>query len=238
MDEIKLCFFAHAGSSSRSYANFKKFLDPRIKPVPIEIAGRGSRLDEPRFTNAEDCARDVFIRNRDLFAEGNYAFFGHSLGTVISFETIRLIKKCGLPSPMHAYFSSRPAPQSTMEFLISGASELSDEEFIRTFSRYGGLPVSIAQNAEMLNMLLPILRDDVKMADNYHPQYTEPQIDTDITICYGLGDQIYSGEDIDQWKKVTTGKFETLEFEGDHFYFNIPDNKQRLCDHISRTLLG
>ena len=60
-NEIKLCFFAHAGSSARSYSSFKKFLDPSIKVVPIEIAGRGSRLSEPRFTDAVKCAGDVFI---------------------------------------------------------------------------------------------------------------------------------------------------------------------------------
>ena len=125
--EIKLCFFAHAGSSARSYSSFKKFLDPSIKPVPIEIAGRGSRLNEPRFTDAVKCAGDVFIKNKEIFEAGNYAFFGHSLGAIISYETIKIIKKCGLPSPMHAFFSSRPAPQSDMEFAITGASNLSDE---------------------------------------------------------------------------------------------------------------
>ncbi len=236
-NEIKLCFFAHAGSSARSYSSFKKFLDPSIKVVPIEIAGRGSRLSEPRFTDAVKCAGDVFIKNKEIFENGNYAFFGHSLGAIISYETIKIIKKCGLPSPTHAFFSSRPAPQSELEFTITGASNLSDEEFIRTFSVYGGLPVSITENKEMLDMLLPILRDDVLMADNYHPKFDKPEIDTDITVCYGRGDRIYAGEDINQWRNCTTGRFESLAFNGDHFYFNIPDNKEQLCEYINRTLL-
>ncbi|WP_044974072.1 thioesterase domain-containing protein [Ruminococcus sp. HUN007] len=138
---------------------------------------------------------------------------------------------------MH-FFSSRPAPQSRIESAVSGSSTLPDDEFIRIFSSYGGLPSSLTENKEMLNMLLPILRDDVTMADNYHPTFSEPEIDTDITVCYGRGDSIYSGENLELWQKCTTGSFSSIAFDGDHFYFNIPDNKEKLCEYINRTLLG
>ncbi|MCQ2464243.1 MAG: thioesterase domain-containing protein [Oscillospiraceae bacterium] len=237
MPEIKLCFFAHAGSSARGYINFKKLLDPSVKPVAIELAGRGSRLSEPRFTDAEKCAGDIFLQNREIFEEGNYAFFGHSLGTVTAYETAKIIKKCGLPSPEHIFFSGRPAPHSRFVSTISGISEQSDDDFVKAFSAYGGLPDTIVKNKEMLSMILPILRDDVTMADNYHPVIDKPEIDCDITVLYGRGDMIYSGEDIELWQECTTGSCSKLGFDGNHFYFNHPKNKEQLCDYINKTLL-
>lgn len=237
MPEINLCFFAHAGSSARGYSSFKKLLDPSVKPVPLELAGRGSRLNEPRFTDVELCAGDIFVKNREIFENGNYAFFGHSLGSIISYEVAKLIKKCGLPSPMHIFFSGRPAPHSKYISTISGVSSQSDEDFVKAFSVYGGLPETIINNQEMLKMILPILRDDVTMADNYHPVITEPELDCDITVLYGHGDQIYSGEDINLWEECTSGKCSSLGFDGNHFYFNIPENKLAICEYINKTLI-
>lgn len=237
MPETKLCFFAHAGSSARGYSNFKKFLDPSIKPVPMELAGRGSRLSEQRFTDAEKCAGDIFLHNREIFEEGNYAFFGHSLGTIIAYEVAKIIKKCGLPSPEHIFFSGRPAPHSRYVSSITGISDQTDEDFVKAFSAYGGLPETITDNPEMLGMILPILRDDVVMADKYHPVVNGDEIDCNISVLFGRGDKIYSGEDIELWKECTTGSCSELGFDGNHFYFNHPANKEALCSYINKTLL-
>lgn len=193
-------------------------------------------MQEERYRDAVACAGDIFRLNREIFEQGNYAFFGHSLGTVIAFEIARLIKKCGLPSPKHIFFSGRTAPGSQFMTTMDGISEQSDEDFIKTFSVYGGLPDSIVNNSEMLGMILPILRDDVYMADNYHPVIEGAELDCDISVLYGRGDMIYSGQDIDLWDKLTTGTCTSLGFEGGHFYFNNPANREQLCQYINNVL--
>lgn len=237
MPEIDLCVLPHAGGSARGYMNLKKQLDPSIRLVPFEIAGRGARLSEPCFTDAAECAGDIFRKNRSVFENGNYALLGHSLGTIIAYELAVIIKKCGLPSPKHIFFSGRPAPHSDAISTITGVSDLPDEDFINAFSVYGAIPDIIKNNPEMLNMILPILRSDVIMADKYRAVIDLPVLDCDISVLYGRGDMIYSGQDLELWKECTIRQCSSLGFDGNHFYFNVPENKEILCKYISDTLL-
>jgi surfactin synthase thioesterase subunit len=47
-----------------------------------------------------------------LITKGNkpYAFLGHSLGTIIAYETALEIRRRGLPLPLHMLLSGRGAP--------------------------------------------------------------------------------------------------------------------------------
>lgn len=236
MDDIKLCFVPHAGGSAISYTNFKKFLSSDIKPVPFELAGRGKRMTEECFTDVVKCAEDLFEQNINIFESGNYAIFGHSLGTIISFELASIIKHNGLPSPLHMFFSGRSAPQSEKISVLSGVSELSDEEFIDKFSVYGAIPEIIMKNHDILNMVLKIMRADVAMADSYCPSQSMPVLDCNISVFYGYEDKIYSGQDIDLWSACTTGKCSSYGFEGDHFYYIKPIIKQEVCNIINKIL--
>lgn len=44
--------------------------------------------------------------------EKPYAFFGHSLGTVIAYETALEIRRRGLPLPLQMFLAGRGAPGS------------------------------------------------------------------------------------------------------------------------------
>lgn len=237
MVDINLCFLSHAGGSARSYASFKKYLPSEINVCPLEIAGRGSRLSERCYTDAAECAGDVFRNNKEIFEAGNYAFFGHSLGAIISFELAKIIKRCHLPSPEHIFFSGRPAPHSKKTSAISGASEQSDEDFIKMFSLYGALPDVLTRNKEMLDIFLPILKSDVKMADNYKIDNPHHELDCDISVLFGNNDLVYSGQDLDLWSECTSGRCSSIGFEGDHFYFNNPEIKLKVCEYISQVLI-
>lgn len=238
MSEINLCFIPHAGGSAMGYKTFKKFLHPEINTVALELAGRGSRLSEKCFTDAHECALDLFYLNKEIFEKGNYALFGHSLGTVISFELARIIKHKGLPGPSHIFFSGKTAPHSKPVSIMGAASGLSDEEFLKAFSSFGTVPDVILSNDELRKMFLPIIRADFTMAENYHYEYKGPELSCDISVFYGKNDMCYSGQDIDKWQECTTGKCYSEGFEGDHFYFNNPVIKQKLCDVINTTLIG
>lgn len=238
MPEMKLCFVPHAGGSALGYTNFKKYLDPSIKPVPIELAGRGKRLSEECFVDIHKCTEDLFEKNKEIFEEGNYAFFGHSLGTIVSYELAKLIRKNNYPEPVHMFFSGRCAPHSKVSSMVSGTSKLNDKDFLKAFSVYGAIPDIVMNNPEIMNMILPIMRSDVTMADAYVENTRQPQLKCDITVLYGRNDMIYAGQDISIWEECTSGKCTAYGFKGDHFYYNTPENKEKLCDIINKTLLN
>lgn len=236
MSQINLCFLPHAGGSAMGYTNFKKFLNPEIKTVALEPAGRGKRLSEKCFTDAHECAVDLFNHNSEIFQNENYALFGHSLGTVLAFELARVIKENNLPGPAHIFFSGKTAPHSEALSIIDKTDNQSDEEFLKKFSSFGTIPDVILANDDLMKMLLPILRADVTMADKYKYEYNGPELECDITVLYGKNDLCYTGQDADMWQQLTTGKCSSAGFEGNHFYFNDPAVKKKVCDLINAAL--
>lgn len=237
MADIKLCFVPHAGGSAMGYKNFKMFLDSSIVPVPIEPAGRGTRISEKPFTDVRECVKDIFEHYKDIFMEGNTAIFGHSMGSLLAYELIKLMKKENCPLPLHFFSSGRVAFPSEIPSEFVGLSKLSDDVFLEKFSHSGGFPDMILKNKELMAMLMPVLRADVKMVDDYEMDLDDLTVDCDTTVFYGKSDLMGDWTNLESWKKLTTGSCDSFGFEGNHFYFSDPAVKKELCSVINQKLI-
>ena len=85
MKKIKLICIPCAGGMSYTYLKWMRYLDPLIKLVPIELSGRGSRNDSPLYRNFNEAIDDVF-NEVEPYLNGDYAIFGHSMGSNIAYE--------------------------------------------------------------------------------------------------------------------------------------------------------
>ncbi len=238
MADIKLCFIPHAGGSAMGYKNFKMFLDSSIIPVPIEPAGRGTRIAEKPFTNIQECVEDIYEHYKDIFTEGNTAIFGHSMGSVLAYELIKFMKKKNCPLPVHYFSSGRVSYPEMIPENFVGLSKLNDEDFLAKFSESGGFPDVVLKNKDLMNMLMPVLRADVKMVDDYVLDRNDLTVDCDVTVFFGKSDKMYDGSDLEQWKTLTTGKCDIYGFNGEHFYFSDPVVKKELCSLINQIILN
>lgn len=237
MCNVNLFFIPHAGGSAMGYMNFSMFLDKQIRPLPLELAGRGKRISEKCFYDVRLCAEDLFEKNYALFKNGRYAFFGHSLGTIIAYELSKIIHENNFPEPEHMFVSGRPAPCEKVKSAFDNISELNDDDFIAQFSAASALPEQILNNKEILNMILPVLRADISMAERYSADYNLYKVPCDITVFYGKEDKLFSGKDTYTWKKCTDNNYSEYGFDGDHFYYSNPVNKKKLCEIINSILI-
>ena len=108
MDKIKLFTFPYAGSNSNIFRPWKKQLNAEIELYPIELSGRGKRMFEPLFNSIEETVNDLeglFLQN-----QSDYALFGHSMGAIIVFESLLMIRRKKIKPPLHVFFSGRQAP--------------------------------------------------------------------------------------------------------------------------------
>ena len=104
MSKIKLFCFPYAGGSAAVYNRWKEYLNPEIELRPVELSGRGERMDEPLYTNMEDLIEDVFQLLEGEFEESEYALLGHSMGAMIIYELSRKIIDNNLKLPLHIFF--------------------------------------------------------------------------------------------------------------------------------------
>jgi surfactin synthase thioesterase subunit len=155
LDKIKLFCIPYAGGSAMNYMTWKKLLDNRIQIMPLELAGRGSRINEPLYNNTEEAINDIYnVIYKEL--DGTpYAIFGHSMGTMLTYELLRKITAKMHQEPVHVFFSGRYPPYINAEDKFTHL--LPDEEFLAEISELGGMDQEVLQCQELISIFLPVL---------------------------------------------------------------------------------
>jgi surfactin synthase thioesterase subunit len=88
----RLVVFPHAGGGPSSFASWQEGLKgERVEVVVISAPGRERRVAEAAHTSCEALVAEVAeaLQASGLVDDVPYAFFGHSLGSLVALETAR-----------------------------------------------------------------------------------------------------------------------------------------------------
>ena len=232
---MKLFCFPYGGGSASIFTKWKPFIGSEIQLKAIELAGRGRRIDEAFYTDFDALIKDVLcLIKKDIEVE-KYVLFGHSFGAKIAFELAREINAIGLPGPRHIFFSGRGAPYTPGKN-EKNYDDLTDDEFINELLEIGGTSDDFFKQSELLNIFLPILRSDFKLAERGEVENKKIiPLDGDITIFLGKEDDL-TPEQVDNWKYYTEGICTIHYFSGGHFFINDQYRKviSKIKDIITR----
>lgn len=213
---LRLFCFPYAGGAASIYHKWPGMFPATIEICPVQIPGRGERLREPPFTQFPPLTQTIAEGLREML-DKPFAFFGHSMGAIISFELTRLLRRQGGPLPVHLFVSGRSAP--TIPDADPPTYDLPEPEFIEELQRLKGTPKEVLEHPELMELLIPLLRADFELIQNY--LYTpEPPLDCPITAFGGLQDDEVSRENIEAWHEQTTRAFSLRMLQGDHFFLN------------------
>ena len=212
----RLFCFSHAGGAASAYHGWQAALD-EVEIWAIQSPGRESRLREPPITNLNTLVQHICnaISNH---LDKPFFFFGHSMGSLVSYETARELHRRGLPLPAHLYVSGRPAPHLPLD--EPSIHDLPEPEFLAELKlRYNGLPEEILADQDLLSFFLPILRSDFKTLET-HNFLEEPKLPVTITAYCGDEDRIMNSTKLGGWEQLTTRTFSSHIFPGGHFYLH------------------
>lgn len=222
----------YAGGAEYIYYNWKKYLNSSIKLEPIELKGRGKRYDEDFYKSLDEAVEDILTNIKDKIKENDYAIYGHSMGSLLAYELYYKIKKQNLKIPKHIFFSGYKAPSIIRE--KENIYTLPDYDFMKKVIELGGTPEEVANNKELLELFLPIIRSDFSIIENYVYENRKDKIECDVSILNGKQDSI-NLEELLAWKKHVAKGFKVYNFEGDHFFIN--NNVENIINVINGTLI-
>lgn len=220
--------FPFSGSGSAMFASWRKCLPPSFSLVAATLPGREERLPEPPWSQLSEAAdrlseslTELIPKNRPIIP------VGFSIGALVAFEVTRRVLGNGLDVPL-LVVASRISP--TIETPRVGFAEMSDEEFVRLLAdEFGAIPPEIAENEELLKLLLPALRGDLEMGESYQFEATQP-VSCDVLAAHGSADESVRLQWLDGWSEV--GKtFRSRTFAGGHFF--VRDQTQAFIDTIA-----
>lgn len=227
---LRLFCFPYAGGGALTYRHWSKNLPAQVEVCAVQLPGRGSRLREPPFTRMEPLVKAVLHELRS-YLDKPFAFFGHSMGAVISFELARLLRREHATLPVHLFVSGRCAPQLSKPKLPTYG--LPNAEFIEELLRLKGTPPEVLNHPDLMQVVLPLLRADFELIETY--TYThEPPLSIPVTAFGGLADLDISRENLGGWRAQTTAAFSLRMLSGDHFF--LTSNEELLLSELAKEI--
>jgi medium-chain acyl-[acyl-carrier-protein] hydrolase len=227
---IRLFCFPYAGGGTAPFYAWTKHLHPEVELLRIQLPGRETRLREAAFL---DFSRLVETLTAELlpWLERPFAFFGHSMGALIAFETANKLREMGGPNPSHLFVSSFRAPHLPDRDPIS--MDIPDDKFVERLAQYEGMPQAVLDNSELMALFLPILRADFQVLNSYRFKPQAP-MECPIRLFGSLDDLKTSQLEMEAWRNHTAAVFSSHYFQGGHFYIheNYPDVIKIINQHV------
>ncbi len=213
---VRLFCFPYAGGSSLIFRKWSDNLPATVEVCAVELPGRLTQMRFAPFTRL-DALVEAIASSILPHLDKPFAFFGHSMGGLVSFELTRLLRREYNLTPVHLFISGRRAPQ--ILDLDPPIHALPEPEFLQELRRLNGTPEAVLQNVELMQLLLPILRADFAVLETY-VYISEPPLACPISVFGGLQDLEVSYEGLEAWREQTSASFSLEMLPGDHFFIH------------------
>jgi len=209
-----LVCFPHAGRSGTMFRSWAPLMPDGIELCGVNLPGRESRFAEPLPADLRVLAGSIAEALRPVIHGAPAAFFGHSLGGLLAFEVSRRLRDTGVDKPQHLVVSGCRPPHVPG---IGGVSALPDGELVAELRRLNGTTDEVLASPAALQLLLPVLRADFALAEDYTCPPGEP-LPCPITALVGAGDPDLDASVLSRWSEQTAAAFNLRTFPGDHFF--------------------
>ncbi|SEF24424.1 Surfactin synthase thioesterase subunit [Amycolatopsis pretoriensis] len=213
--KIALVCLPFAGAGASFFRPWQEHAGERLDVVPLQLPGRERLIDAEPYRDAVVAADELLPDLvRQLDGRTEVVLFGHSLGAVLAYELAHRVAAHPELVLRHLFVSGSPEPHTQRPQRATG---LSDDEFLARVSQFAGFTHEALEDPEMRELILPALRADVEMHENYRPS-TEDRLPAPITSLRGTDDALVTAAEGARWSEVAGAGFEYLELPGGHMY--------------------
>ena len=226
---VRLICFPHAGGSASYFHPVSQRFAPAVDVVALQYPGRQDRRHEPCVTDIDELA-DLITAEVGALADRPTVFFGHSMGAVLAFETIRRLEQRDESGRRALIASGRRGPSTHRDEQVSRQS---DDGIIREITTLNGTSSALLADTEVLRMALPSIRGDYQAIESYQCPAGR-RVHAPITVLTGDADPRTTVAEALAWGDHTDGAFQTKVFPGGHFF--LQDHQSAVNDEIAGVI--
>ena len=175
-------------------------------------------MHEALYNDMDDAVEDIFRIISTEIDDCPYAIFGHSMGGSIAYNVAQMIQRNDLPLPAHGFFSARKAPHLSRDY-DKQCHLMSDDEFRAELIDLGGTPPEFFDHPELMQLFLPLLKNDFRITETERTDGPINPLDIDISVFFGKEDD-FTGEECNGWRLHTRRECNIQFFEGGHFFLH------------------
>lgn len=228
---VRLFMLPHAGSGAVIYRDWESLLPDDIAPQAVTLPGRHNRRDEETFEDWDpllDALHDAVLDDLD---ERPFAFFGHCLGAQLAFRLTVKLEQEGGPTPVMIGMSGW-SPEGFFQ-PTEEQSRMPEPEMIEWIKKLGSFPAEVYDNPQMLALVVPALRADLRVA----AQYVDDGVGVSCPLVSygGRSDPLQERPDaMSHWAERSPSYLGHSEYPGGHFY--IDSHAQAVTTHFAQRL--
>lgn len=211
---VRLFCFPYAGGDARIYRMWSGSLPAFVDTLRVQLPGRSGRIRERPYRRLDEMVESLSHALLPLL-DRPFAFFGHSMGAMISFELARYLRRNHCLEPAHLFVSGRRAPH--LPSTEPPTYNLPDGEFLEEVRRLNGTPEELFEYPGLMELLCGVLRADFEVTQTYIHKEEAP-LSCPITVFGGLQDHWITREQQEAWREQTLSSFSLNMLPGDHFF--------------------
>jgi acyl transferase domain-containing protein/surfactin synthase thioesterase subunit/acyl carrier protein len=247
--KVRLFCFPFAGGGLVSFRNWAQLFGDTVEVVAVEAPGRGTRINEPAVDDLNIFVERLLPEMSDWLDRPS-AFFGHCLGGLTMFATLRALPEvrsrfmkhafaCGVKPPHLLKRKGAFEDNLIYDMMLHGDFDIklplyaqSDEIFVE-FIRQFDTPAAnkMLEIPKLRNVLLPTIRAEFAMAYNYQHRPVEP-FSFPVSSFVGDADPWVSTKDSAGWGEFTRGGFTNHVRKGSHYL--MAEDGDYIIDIIKR----
>lgn len=228
---VRLFCLPSAGVGASIYRSWHEAFPPEVQVAVIQLPGRENRFSEPHFERMQDVVDECLMGMRN-YLDLPFAILGHSMGAVVGYELMHRLRAEGLPVPLHFFACSHDAPDLVRD--TRPLSTLTDEALVNYLDTVGGIDPEFLKERSYLDLMLPLIRADLRVLDKYEWHDRGP-CDVPITAIVGREDTWAAVDKIRMWGRQTSSQFKAITIDGGHFL--VRDNSAEIMAWVMLDLM-
>src|SRR5262245_43890923 len=210
---MRLFCLPYAGGGASVYRSWPGSFPNGIEVCCIQLPGRENRLADRLFSSMDPLVEAMAQALVDAF-DRPFALFGHSIGGLIAYELAKHLQHRYKVTPNHLFVSACRAPEvpDPIQWHL-----LSDADLIAELRQAPGFPTEILEHAELMQVLLPIIRADSAVTETYIYPRSDP-LRFPLTAFASERDELIPMAAIEPWHKHTSAAFDLKLVDGNHLF--------------------
>ncbi|MEU4160006.1 thioesterase domain-containing protein [Actinoplanes sp. NPDC026670] len=213
---IQLFCLHHAGGAAALYRSWPRLLPDTVAPVAVQLPGRADRFGESAYERMEPLVGDLVEVLRPMLAQP-FALYGTSMGARVAWALCHALRAQALSMPRILYVASNPAPRSGRGSWHPGKT---DAQLVRFLHELGSTPSEAFEDPELLGLMLPTLRADLTLLDEYDAR-PAVRLDVPIRAFASPADTVSTVERMRGWRDETSAGFTLDLVSGGHLFDSV-----------------